>query len=48
MYFLTGLKIVQTEKKTKLEIQKLQLEKEKKLSELESKYKKSFKNLRIL
>lgn len=41
--FFDGFKNRANREKTKLEIQKLQLEKEKKLSELESKYKKSFK-----
>lgn len=41
--FFDGFKNRANREKTKLEIQKLQLEKEKKLSELENKYRKSFK-----
>lgn len=41
--FFDGFKNRANREKTKLEIQKLQLEKEKKLSELETKYKKSLK-----
>lgn len=41
--FFDGFKNRANREKTKLEIQKLQLEKEKKLSELESNYRKSFK-----